>query len=408
MKKDTQSIYDLPQGDLQEEQPRRLRQKKKPRKWLWLTLIVLVVLGAVAAAVLWDANSFDGLRRSIIYARAEKDETGCAKLYYYENDATSRFAAIDGSLVTVAANQVRLLDERSQVLYQNSVRFLHPDLVSGGGVAVAYDIGGTALYALDSKGLRWQQETEGELLAVTVNPHGYVTAVYNKSGAKAAVTVWDSNGAAVFTFQSAQRFVMTAALGQDDRTLAAVTMGQEDGKFQSFLVLYHTDSDKMVATTPVDGGVAYALETLQREFCAVTEQGLYLLDSGGELKASYSYGGQFLRRCVVGDGGWAALLLSRYKSGGYASLITVDGDGNELGGCDIDGEVLDISTAGRYVAVLFSDRLTIYDKYLTEVATLPDVSEVRAVLMRADGGRFRRVAVPAVRQRSRYDHFPDL
>lgn len=385
MKKDTQSIYDLPQGDLQEEQPRRLRQKKKPRKWLWLTLIVLVVLGAVAAAVLWDANSFDGLRRSIIYARAEKDETGCAKLYYYENDATSRFAAIDGSLVTVAANQVRLLDERSQVLYQNSVRFLHPDLVSGGGVAVAYDIGGTALYALDSKGLRWQQETEGELLAVTVNPHGYVTAVYNKSGAKAAVTVWDSNGAAVFTFQSAQRFVMTAALGQDDRTLAAVTMGQEDGKFQSFLVLYHTDSDKMVATTPVDGGVAYALETLQREFCAVTEQGLYLLDSGGELKASYSYGGQFLRHCVVGDGGWAALLLSRYKSGGYASLITVDGDGNELGGCDIDGEVLDISTAGRYVAVLFSDRLTIYDKYLTEVATLPDVSEVRAVLMRADG-----------------------
>ena len=385
MKKDTQSIYDLPQGDLQEEQPRRLRQKKKPRKWLWLTLIVLVVLGAVAAAVLWDANSFDGLRRSIIYARAEKDETGCAKLYYYENDATSRFAAIDGSLVTVAANQVRLLDERSQVLYQNSVRFLHPDLVSGGGVAVAYDIGGTALYALDSKSLRWQQETEGELIAVTVNPHGYVTAVYNKSGAKAAVTVWDSNGAAVFTFQSAQRFVMTAALGQDDRTLAAVTMGQEDGKFQSFLVLYHTDSDKMVATTPVDGGVAYALETLQREFCAVTEQGLYLLDSGGELKTSYSYGGQFLRRCVVGDGGWAALLLSRYKSGGYASLITVDGDGNELGGCDIDGEVLDISTAGRYVAVLFSDRLTIYDKYLTEVATLPDVSEVRAVLMRADG-----------------------
>ena len=385
MKKDTQTLYDLQPGDVQEEKPHRVQKRRRSRKWLWLTLTVLVVLGVVAAAVLWDANSFDGLRRSIIYARAEKDETGCAKLYYYENDATSRFAAIDGSLVTVAANQVRLLDERSQVLYQNSVRFLHPDLVSGGGVAVAYDIGGTALYALDSKSLRWQQETEGELIAVTVNPHGYVTAVYNKSGAKAAVTVWDSNGAAVFTFQSAQRFVMTAALGQDDRTLAAVTMGQEDGKFQSFLVLYHTDSDKMVATTPVDGGVAYALETLQREFCAVTEQGLYLLDSGGELKASYSYGGQFLRRCVVGDGGWAALLLSRYKSGGYASLITVDGDGNELGGCDIDGEVLDISTAGRYVAVLFSDRLTIYDKYLTEVATLPDVSEVRAVLMRADG-----------------------
>ena len=385
MKKDTRNIYDLQPGDLQEEQPRRVQQRKKPRKWLRLLLAVLVVLAVVAAAVLWDANSFDGLRRSIIYARAEKDETGCAKLYYYENDATSRFAALDGSLVTVAANQLRVLDERSQVLYQTSVRFLHPDLVSGGDVAVAYDIGGTTMYVLNSKGLCWQQETEGELISVSVNPHGYVTAAYNKSGAKAAVTVWDHDGQEKFTFNSSQRFAMTAALSQDDRTLATVTMGQADGKFQSFLVLYRINSEKEVTTVPVDGGVVYALETMQRAFCAVTEQGLYLLDENGALKASYSYGGQYLRRCVAGDGGWMTVLLSRYKSGGYASLITVDDSGNELGGCDIDGEVLDVSSAGRYVAVLLSDRLVIYDKYLTEVATLPDVSEARAILMRSDG-----------------------
>ena len=385
MKRDTSKIYDFQPGDVQEEQPRRVQKRKKPRKWLWLMLTVVVVLGIVAAAVLWDANSFDGLRRSIIYARAEKDETGCARLYYYENDATSRFTALDGSLVTVAANQIRVLDERSRVLYQTGVRFLHPDLVSGGGVAVAYDIGGTTMYVVDSKGLRWQKEAEGELITVSVNPNGYVTAAYNKNGAKAAVTVWDSEGNEKFTFNSSQRFVMTAALGRDDRTLAAVTMGQEDGKFQSFLVLYHINSEKEVATTPIDGGVTYALETMQKTFCAVTEQGLYMLDTSGAVKALYSYGGQFLRRCVMGDGGWATLLLSRYKSGGYASLITVDDEGNELGGCDVDGEVLDISSAGRYVAVLFSDRLIIYDKYLTEVATLPDVSEARAVLMRSDG-----------------------
>lgn len=285
----------------------------------------------------------------------------------------------------VAANQIRVLDEHSNALYQTGVRFLSPDLAAGGDIAVAYDIGGTVLYVMDSKGLRWQQEVEGDLIAVTVNSHGYVTATYNKSGAKAAVTVWDNSGALKFTFLSSERFVMTAALGRDDRTLAAVTMGQEDGKFQSFLVLYHTDSDKAVASSAVEGGVVYTLESMQKEFCAVTEQALYMLDDSGCITASYSYGGQFLHRCVVSDGGWAALLLSRYKTGGYASLITVDSDGNELGGCDIDGEVLDISAAGRYVAVLLSDRLTIYDKYLTEVATLPDVSEARAILMRSDG-----------------------
>ena len=75
MKKDTQTLYDLQPGDVQEEKPHRVQKRRRSRKWLWLTLTVLVVLGVVAAAVLWDANSFDGLRRSIIYARAEKDET---------------------------------------------------------------------------------------------------------------------------------------------------------------------------------------------------------------------------------------------------------------------------------------------------------------------------------------------
>lgn len=385
MRKDTHRIYEFQSGDRQEEQPRRVQPKKKRHRWLFLTLSVVLILVAVAVALLWDANSFDGLRRSIIYARAEKDETGCATLYYYENDATSRFAALDGSLVTVAANQIRVLNERSEVLYQNGVQFLHPELISGGGVAAAYDIGGTALYVLDSKGLRWQQEMEGELISVTVNPHGYVTAVYNRSGAKAAVTVWDDKGTPVFTFLSSQRFVMTAALGRDDRTLAVVTMGQENGSFQSFLVLYRTNSEKEVSTTAIGGGVTYDLMAMQGAFCAVTEQGLHLMDENGTQQMTYSYGGQYLRRCVVGDSDWAALLLSRYKSGGYASIITVDADGNELGGCEVDGEVLDMSSAGRYVAVLFSDRLTIYDKYLTEVATLPDVSDSRAVLMRDDG-----------------------
>ena len=94
----------------------------------------------------------------------------------------------------------------------------------------------------------------------------------------------------------------------------------------------------------------------------------------------------YLARCIENEILMNIRANKRYQNTVYLqNTIGVDNDGNELGGCDIDGEVLDMSTAGRYVAVLFSDRLTIYDKYLTEVATLPDVSEARAVLMRDDG-----------------------
>ena len=53
---------------------------------------------------------------------------------------------------------------------------------------------------------------------------------------------------------------------------------------------------------------------------------------------------------------------------------------------ELDAEVSSLSAAGRYVAVLCSDHLTIYDKQLLpECADLEEVSQAREVLMRSDG-----------------------
>ena len=81
----------------------------------------------------------------------------------------------------------------------------------------------------------------------------------------------------------------------------------------------------------------------------------------------------------------AALLLGDYKSGSQAVLATVSSAGSEIARLEISSEVLGISAAGRYIAVLYSDRLTIYDKNWNEHATLEGVSTARQVLMRADG-----------------------
>ncbi len=47
--------------------------------------------------------------------------------------------------------------------------------------------------------------------------------------------------------------------------------------------------------------------------------------------------------------------------------MTVDSEGQELASLDLDAGVISLSAAGQYVAVLFSDHLTIYDKELLPV-----------------------------------------
>lgn len=47
--------------------------------------------------------------------------------------------------------------------------------------------------------------------------------------------------------------------------------------------------------------------------------------------------------------------------------------------------MLDISAAGKYLAVLYSDELVIYTSDLAEYALLTDTQYARGVRMRADG-----------------------
>ena len=385
MKYNTQKLYDLPEGNRQEDAPRRVAKKKRRRKWLWLTLLTVLILAGVAAALLWDANAFDGLRRSVIYARAEKDETGCAKLYTYDSDEARCFAPLGGSLAILSEGRLQVLNERSEVAYSTTVHFLSPALVSNGDTAVGYDIGGDEVYVLSPLGLRWHKTMPGAVLEASVADNGNVVVCHEQSGHKGAITVYDGAGEPVFSFGSSSRFLMTGALSRDGGTLGAVTMGQETGVFESFLTVYRTDSDKAVSSEAVCPGIVYDLCPFDSGFCAVAEEGLCWTDKNGKVLCSYPYNGLFLRRCEVSDGQFAAVLLSRYRTGSETELITVDGEGNELGGVRLQREVLDLSASGRYVAVLCTDRLIIYDKFLTELASLSFVSQTRAVFMRSDG-----------------------
>ena len=51
----------------------------------------------------------------------------------------------------------------------------------------------------------------------------------------------------------------------------------------------------------------------------------------------------------------------------------------------MEEQVLSLSAAGRYIAVLTADRLDIYTQDLTLYNTLEGTQSARAVLMRSDG-----------------------
>lgn len=384
--KDSIESMEFDRGNPQEDAPRRVQRRRwKYRKPLLLGIAALLVLSAVLAAVLTDSTAFDGLRRSITYAQAKKDETGCAQLYHYASDRSSVFASLDGSLAIVTNSQLLVLQEDGNVVCSEAVKWTDCTVVSHGSLAAAYDIGGSDVYLLGAQGLVYQVSCGGEILSVTLNTDGCLAVTINERGYKAAVEVYDETGTRVFTFHSSDRFLMTSAVSKSGHELAAVTMGQEEGSFQSSVVLYRLDGEEPYATCDLAGVAVYDLGLVGSRFCAIAEDSLHFIDRSGRATGTYDYDGGVLRRCSLGGDGYAALLLGRYKVGSQLRLVTVDDQGRELASLDLDGDVLSFSASGRYVAVLFADRLVIYNKNLREYATLQGVSSASEVLMRSDG-----------------------
>jgi hypothetical protein len=78
-------------------------------------------------------------------------------------------------------------------------------------------------------------------------------------------------------------------------------------------------------------------------------------------------------------------LLGKYRAGSQATLEVVDGSGVVSGQLAIDEQVLSLSAAGRYFAILTGDRLDIYTSDMTLYSTLTGTQGARKVLMMSDG-----------------------
>ena len=371
-------------GNPQEEGPKRVEKKSK-RRFFVLGGVALLLVAAVSCAVLWDSTAFDGLRRAVIYAAAEKDETGCARLYTYAAEKDSVYANIGGSLVQATGRRILVLAEDGTTRYNADVKFHRAAVTSAGELAAVYDLGGSEIYVLSPAGLVRRIEAEGEIFACHLTEKGQLAVTLNKSGSKASVVVYNEKGEKVFGFNSVDRFLMTSALSDDGRRMAAVAMGQSEGSFMSGLVIYDTDSTEPLAQCALDGGAVYETAMLGGRWCAVGEGGLYFVSADGSEKAYYDFEGMYLRRCCLQGEDFAVVLLGRYKSGAQTRLVTVGSDGVQLAVLDVDREVLSITACGKYAAVLYSDELVIYDRNLEVCAQLADVSAAHTALMRADG-----------------------
>lgn len=366
----------------EEESPRK---GGRLRRFLIFFLILAAVLAVVIVAAWRDGTGFDALHRLFAYGGSE-EATGEVR-YEYDDSSSNRFADLGDALVVLSDTKLEVLGAGGQEIWSVSVRMDAPALDVGGGLAVAYDVGGTELYVVDERGEVGSLTAPADypFLSARLNDSGYLAVTAGLENYKGGVTVYDDHLEPLFLYRASERFVIDACVTEDNRQMAAVTLGQENSVFVSSIVLYELGKEEPSATYDVSDGLEAAIGQLGDYLVTVSDTCFTAATLSGQVEATYPYNGTYLREFDLGGEDFAALLLNRYKSGSVGRLVTVDPEGQEIASLDVNQEILSISAAGNYLAVLYMDSLVIYTRELEVYAVQEGTDAAREVLMRDDG-----------------------
>lgn len=360
-------------------------QDQSGRPVTWLAAVIVLALSLAALTAWRGGTGLDVARRYLHYGTPER--AGGEILYRYEQSGKNRFAVLGDYLAVLSDTELRVADNVGGTVWSQTVHMTAPAMEQGGGRAVAYDVGGTELYVLDASGviMALTATEEEPFLAARLNRNGSLAITAGARGKRGTVTVYGPNLELVFRFNSSRRFVSDAIVTDDDSRMAAVTLGQDEGAFATTVVIYRLDSQEPEAEYTIPDGLAVSIVQKGQFLNLVTDTGVSVSDLRGAAQGAYSCEGEHLRACAPGGDRFTALLLNRYKSGSLGRIVTLDAGGRELGTLDVREEVLSLSAAGRYVAVLYAGRLVVYNAAMQEYAALSGTDSLRQAVVREDG-----------------------
>ena len=348
-------------------------------------LLAVLVCALVALYVFRDSLNLDAVRRFVRYLDVKNQDA--SERITFDAHSANQYADLHGALAIASVSGLRVYSDKGDEQATVLASLAAPQIDCGGKYAMAYDAGGYGLVAAHaSKGEVLNISTTEPIFDADIASDGSICYVSTESGYKTVAYVYNERQQMIYRWLSSSQFLPLCTVNSGAKTLACVSLGQSGGIYESSVVLLKTDSDQIEKTVSLGNELIYDLEFTDNDtLCAVGENSISYLTSSGERMGKYDYDDAYLKDFSFGGSGFLTLTLNMYKAGNRYRVVTVGTDGEEIGSLSTDAQILDVSAAGAYVAVLTAKNLTIYNAALELYAEQENTGSATNVVMRDDG-----------------------
>ncbi|USF25405.1 hypothetical protein N510_000317 [Firmicutes bacterium ASF500] len=369
------------------QEPKRLKKPNIFARILALLVTAALVLGALAAVVYRDQLTPGAVRRWLAYQNMVTSETGESIPFTHAGGDKLSIAYLDSGVVTASAAGAHYYGLDGVAFVNRVLNMDNPVLSTSGTTAVAYDAGSQALFAFrgGEEYFSLSLDSSADLLSARANDSGALAVTAQQSGYKGAVTVYNSHGKEIIQISLSSVFAVDAALSPDGRTVAVVTMGQENGSFFSRLLFFPVTQEEPSAQVNLGSINVLDMDYEDGVLWVLCEDRLLTVTPDGETVQTYHISPSYLKGCSLEGDGFALLLTGRYRSGGATQALIIGKDGQVLQSLPLSNQVLDYAAAGKYFGLLSGSRLLLYDLNLKVYATLDNPQGARNLDLSPNG-----------------------
>jgi len=361
---------------------------KKPNifaRLLAFLLTAALLLAAVAAVFYRDKLTIGALRRWLSYRSISLSETGLTEPFTHGGGERLDVACIEGGFVFASRAGAHYYAPDGIELAGEILSLDNPVLATSAKAGVVYDAGGGSLFLFTGQGEAFQYTPEsGGILSARVNDRGWLAVTAQASRFRGGVTVFNASYQPVITLNYSSAFVIDAAVSPDCNTVAVVTIRQEGGSFQSQVLLYAVNAQEPFATVTLPGFTVLDMDFDSGGIWLLGQSSLVVLSADGAQNREYPFSPGYLKGYALEGEGFAVLLLGKYRAGSAREAVTVGPDGTVLARQELNSQVLSLSAAGDYVALLSGLGLEIFTSQLQPYALLADTGGARHVALYSD------------------------
>ena len=330
------------------------------RFFRYLLLCILVLTLALIAIVNRDNINMDNLRRFFakidIGVSASSEQDGTQINLSYEEDV--RVSSFKDGLAHLTPSELTVLDNQGTVFLTAKTGFGCPELISGKRYIVCYDRGGTKLLVTNSFAVVFEKTMPEDIFSVSLSDENYLAVITTGNGYKNSLYVYNDSFEEIFVWHSNERYLLSAAVSPDNKTVSLICYNVKDGGKTPELVGIHLDEEQIAWHTELSGLPLDMRYKSAGNIALLYGDRLEFFSGKGESGKNYVFPKNYLQAFFF-DGDHTVLLLSGSKRGA-STLYSINERGKESAVFEMGAHVQNIDVRENRVVLLDEESVRVY------------------------------------------------